>query len=80
MIINKEKLRILYQIIKMNKLGNRSNQEFTVHTSLEENIKNNNDWKQIALKQFLNYSFSFVIQIWNIDGIINKYKTLKHKR
>ena len=40
-------------MIKMKKLGNKSNQEFTVYTSSEENIENNNDWKQRAIKQIL---------------------------
>lgn len=55
----------------MNELENRSNADFTVYTNSEENIENNNDWKQSEIKQILNYYFSFIVQMWNIDDIIN---------
>ena len=56
----------------MNELENKSNQYFTAYTNSKENMENNNDWKQSAVKHILNYSFSFIIQMWNVNDIINK--------
>ena len=63
MITDKEQLSILQQIINMKELGNKSNLDFTTYTNSEENTKNNNDWKQSAIKHILKLNLFFIIQI-----------------
>ena len=43
MIIDKEQLSILQQIINMEELGNKSNQDFIAYPNSEENTENNKD-------------------------------------